>query len=49
MRPRILCVSFSPIHADSRVLRQLEVLREHGEVTTVGYGPAPEGDRKSVV
>lgn len=41
--PRILCVSFSPIHADSRVLRQLEVLRQHGEVTTVGYGPAPEG------
>ena len=40
---RILCVSFSPIHADSRVLRQLEVLRKHGEVTTVGYGPAPEG------
>lgn len=40
---KILCVSFSPIHADSRVLRQLEVLREHGEVTTVGYGPAPEG------
>jgi glycosyltransferase involved in cell wall biosynthesis len=25
------------------VLRQLEVLRQHGEVTTVGYGPAPEG------
>ncbi|MCB2413616.1 hypothetical protein LGT39_12255 [Demequina sp. TTPB684] len=42
-RPRILCVSFSPIHADSRVLRQVEVLREHGDVTTVGYGPAPEG------
>lgn len=41
--PRILCISFSPIHADSRVLRQLEVLRQHGEVTTVGYGPAPEG------
>lgn len=40
---RILCVSFSPIHADSRVLRQIEVLRQHGEVTTVGYGPAPEG------
>lgn len=39
---RILCVSFSPIHADSRVLRQLEVLSEHGEVTTVGYGAAPE-------
>ena len=41
--PRILCISFSPIYADSRVLRQLEVLRQHGEVTTVGYGPAPEG------
>lgn len=40
---RILCVSFSPIYADSRVLRQLEVLQQHGEVTTVGYGPAPEG------
>ncbi|WP_227412157.1 MULTISPECIES: hypothetical protein [unclassified Cryobacterium] len=40
---RILCVSFSPIHADSRVLRQLEVLSQHGEVTTVGYGPAPDG------
>jgi len=40
---RILCVSFSPIYADSRVLRQIEVLRQHGEVTTVGYGPTPEG------
>lgn len=44
MKPRqILCVSFSPIHADSRVLRQLEVLQQHGQVTTVGYGPAPAG------
>lgn len=43
VRPRILCVSFSPIYADSRVLRQIDVLRQHGEVTTVGYGPAPEG------
>jgi glycosyltransferase involved in cell wall biosynthesis len=42
-RARILCVSFSPIYADSRVLRQLEVLRTHGEVTTVGYGLAPDG------
>jgi glycosyltransferase involved in cell wall biosynthesis len=40
---QILCVSFSPIHADSRVLRQIEVLQQHGEVTTVGYGPAPAG------
>ncbi len=44
VKPRhILCVSFSPIHADSRVLRQIEVLRHHGDVTTVGYGPAPDG------
>ncbi len=42
-KPRILCVSFSPIYADSRVLRQLEVLKQHGNVTTVGYGSAPEG------
>lgn len=40
---RILCVSFSPIHSDSRVLRQLKVLAQHGEVTTVGYGPTPHG------
>lgn len=39
--PRILCVSFSPIHQDSRVLRQLTVLKDFGEVTTVGYGEAP--------
>lgn len=48
-RPRkILCVSFSPIHADARVLRQLEVLRRHGEVTTVGYGSAPEGVERHI-
>lgn len=40
---RILSIAFSPIHADARVLRQLEVLRQHGEVTTVGYGPSPDG------
>jgi len=40
---KILCVSFSPIYADSRVLRQIEVLQRHGKVTTVGYGPAPNG------
>ena len=42
-RPRILCVSFSPIHADSRVLRQVQALQAQGDVTTVGYGPPPEG------
>lgn len=40
-RPQILCLSLSPIHRDARVLRQLDVLAAHGEVTTLGYGPAP--------
>lgn len=42
-RRRILCISFSDITADARVLRQLEVLAELGDVTTVGYGERPEG------
>lgn len=41
-RPRILCLSLSPIHRDARVLRQLEVLAAVGDVTTVGYGPRPD-------
>ena len=36
-------ISLSPIHRDARVLRQLSVVAEFGHVTTVGYGPAPEG------
>lgn len=40
-RPRILCISFSDIESDARVLRQLEVLAGHGEVTTLGYGGHP--------
>jgi hypothetical protein len=40
---RILCISFSDIRSDARVLRQIEVLRQHGEVTTLGYGSAPDG------
>jgi len=40
---RILSISFSPLTRDSRVRRQLSVLREFGELTTVGYGPTPEG------
>ena len=38
-QPRILCLSFSPLARDARVLRQLSVLQEFGDVTTVGYGP----------
>lgn len=39
-RPRILCLSFSELISDARVLRQLSVISEFGDVTTVGYGPA---------
>jgi hypothetical protein len=41
MRPKILCISFSDIEADARVLRQLDVLAEFGDVTTIGYGNKP--------
>ena len=41
VRPRILCISLSPIGRDARVLRQIDVLSGVGDVTTVGYGPAP--------
>ncbi|HEX7835179.1 MAG TPA: glycosyltransferase [Pseudolysinimonas sp.] len=42
-RPRILCISLAPFRNDARVLRQVGVLREFGDVTTVGFGPAPDG------
>lgn len=42
-RPRILCISFSDIGSDSRVLRQLAVLAEFGHVTTLSYGDRPPG------
>lgn len=41
MRPKILCISFSEITADSRVLRQLDLLTEFGDVTTLSYGQKP--------
>jgi hypothetical protein len=40
-RPTILSVSFSPLARDARVLRQIEVLSRHGDVTTLGYGEEP--------
>lgn len=42
-RPRILCISFSEVVSDSRVLRQLDVLAEFGDVTTLCYGDRPAG------
>lgn len=43
MKPQILCISFSDINADSRVLRQIQVLAEFGDVTTLAYGKKPAG------
>ena len=36
-------VSFSPIHTDARVLRQISVVTRRAHVTTIGYGPPPTG------
>lgn len=41
-RPRILCISLTPINGDARVLRQIGVLAQFGDVTTVGFGAKPE-------
>jgi len=42
-KPTLLILSFSPIAADARVLKQVELFREDYDVTTCGYGPAPAG------
>lgn len=43
MSRRILCISLSPLVSDARVLRQIGLLAEFGNVTTIGFGPAPGG------
>ncbi|MGI5951929.1 MAG: hypothetical protein ACOX61_08825 [Brooklawnia sp.] len=43
MKKRLLIVSFSPIHRDPRVLRQVDLFRHDYDVVTCGYGSAPEG------
>jgi glycosyltransferase involved in cell wall biosynthesis len=45
---RILSISFSPLRRDARVSRQLAELLRAGDVTTVGYGPAPDGVARHV-
>ena len=42
-RPTMLILSFSPIARDARVLKQVERFRYEFDVTTCGYGDAPEG------
>lgn len=45
MSPRmsLLILSISPIISDPRVLKQIELFRDRFDVTTCGYGQAPEG------
>lgn len=38
----LLIVSFSPIHRDPRVLRQINTLSDDYEITTLGFGRRPE-------
>lgn len=42
-RPSMLILSFSPISGDARVLKQVTRFTRDFDVTTCGYGPAPEG------
>jgi hypothetical protein len=42
-RTRLLIISFSGIASDARVLKQVTEFAARYEVTTCGYGPAPEG------
>jgi len=42
-RPSLLIVSFSPIASDARVLKQVRLFAGRYDVTTLGYGPRPDG------
>lgn len=42
-RRSVLILSFSPISGDARVLKQVRLLTQTYDVTTCGYGPAPDG------
>ncbi|QKJ20023.1 glycosyltransferase [Microbacterium hominis] len=42
-RPTMLILSYSPIARDARVLKQVARFTRDFDVTTCGYGPAPEG------
>lgn len=42
-RASVLVISYSPLRRDARVLRQIRLLAGDHDVTTVGYGEAPDG------
>jgi glycosyltransferase involved in cell wall biosynthesis len=43
MRPSVCIIAFSPVARDGRVLRQIEYLAPHYDLTAIGIGPAPAG------
>lgn len=47
-RPSLLIISFSSIDRDARVLKQVRMFSDRYEVTTCGFGPAPEGAARHV-
>ncbi|MBO3664983.1 glycosyltransferase family 1 protein [Microbacterium stercoris] len=42
-RPSLLIVSFSPIIADARLLKQIALFRDDYAITTLGHGEKPDG------
>lgn len=42
-RPTLLILSFSRIESDARLLKQVALFHEHYDVTTCGFGEAPQG------
>ncbi|MDO5721358.1 MAG: hypothetical protein Q4P06_02300 [Actinomycetaceae bacterium] len=40
-RPSVLVISFSPIHRDARVLREISAIAKVADVTSIGYGQTP--------
>ena len=42
---KVTILSFSPIHRDARVIRQIEYLTKQFDVTVIGYGRLPEGSK----
>ncbi|PYD00203.1 glycosyltransferase family 1 protein [Microbacterium esteraromaticum] len=43
-RPRLLILSFSPLHRDARLLKQINGFADRYDVTTCGFGPSPRPD-----
>jgi hypothetical protein len=41
MKKSICIIAFSPIAKDARVLRQIQYLVQHYDLTVIGYGPPP--------